>query len=162
MKREDVLREAERCVCGQREQDYGSPEDNFGTIARLWTVYTGRTITPVDVAMMMALLKIARIGKGKTKDSFVDLAGYAACGGELASIYYDDPNPQPVPEKKIGGGDEEKARPEGEGKNGDRQGQGQSPCKSRLVTSEDCGRNGSICCKDQSGFEGALREGGRK
>ena len=37
------------------------------------------------VAMMMALLKIARIGMGtQTEDSFVDLAGYAACAAELA------------------------------------------------------------------------------
>ena len=35
--------------------------------------------------MMMALLKIARIKSGTaTEDSFVDLAGYAACGGEIA------------------------------------------------------------------------------
>ena len=39
----------------------------------------------MDVAMMMALLKIARIQSGTgTDDSFVDLAGYAACGGEIA------------------------------------------------------------------------------
>jgi len=38
------------------------------------------------VAMMMALLKIARIRTGTaTEDSFVDLAGYAACGAEIAS-----------------------------------------------------------------------------
>ena len=38
-----------------------------------------------DVAMMMALLKIARICTGTgTEDSFIDLAGYAACGGEIA------------------------------------------------------------------------------
>lgn len=36
--------------------------------------------------MMMALLKVARIKSGGgTEDSFVDLAGYAACGGELVT-----------------------------------------------------------------------------
>ena len=39
MTRADILKEAEKCVCGQRQQDYGSPEDNFTTIAYLWTVY---------------------------------------------------------------------------------------------------------------------------
>ena len=35
---------------------------------------------------MMALLKIARIKTGKaTEDSFVDLAGYAACGAEIST-----------------------------------------------------------------------------
>lgn len=81
--REALLNKAVRCVCGDREQDYGTPEDNFQRIADLWTAYTGYTLTAVDVAMMMALLKIARIRNGGTEDSFVDLAGYAACGGEI-------------------------------------------------------------------------------
>lgn len=79
-----ILDEAKKCVCGQREQDYGSPEDNFKIIAELWTAYKKVDFSPVDVSMMMALLKIARIATGTaTKDSFVDLAGYAACGGEI-------------------------------------------------------------------------------
>lgn len=85
MKRADILRAAEKCVCGQREQDYGSPENNFKIIAGLWTAYKDVPFTPNDVAMMMALLKIARIKSGGTTDSFVDLAGYAACGGELVT-----------------------------------------------------------------------------
>ncbi len=40
----------------------------------------------VDVSMMMALLKIARIAGSQTADdSFIDIAGYAACGGEIAA-----------------------------------------------------------------------------
>ena len=79
-----ILREAEENVCGQREQDYGSPEDNFAIIAKLWTDYTGTLITSQDVAMMMVLLKVARIKNGGgSGDSFVDIAGYAACGGEI-------------------------------------------------------------------------------
>ena len=54
--RSDILREAEKCVCGHREQDYGSPEDNFRTIAALWTAYKGVEFTSLDVSMMMALL----------------------------------------------------------------------------------------------------------
>lgn len=83
-RRQAILREAEHSICGQREQDYGSPESNFAIIAEMWTAYTGTKITPLDVAMMMCLLKIARIKNGGgTGDSFVDLAGYAACGGEI-------------------------------------------------------------------------------
>lgn len=83
-KRAEILHEAESCICGQREQDYGSPEDNFSTIAVMWTAYTGTVITALDVSMMLCLLKIARIKNGGgTGDSFVDLAGYAACGGEI-------------------------------------------------------------------------------
>lgn len=92
MTRADILKEAEKCVCGQRQDDYGSPEDNFKTIANLWTAYLDASdpairhiITPKDVAVMMALLKVARIARGDNPDSFVDLAGYAACAGEIAA-----------------------------------------------------------------------------
>ena len=81
--RESILDAAKRCVCGDREQDYGSPEDNFAVIAALWTAYTGTDVTPKDVDMMMALLKIARAKAGSKPDTYIDLAGYAACGGEL-------------------------------------------------------------------------------
>ena len=93
-----VLEKARACVCGEREQDYGSPEDSFGCIAELWEAYLRAAciapdsvvrVTPADVAMLMALLKIARVGTscvGGTADSFVDLAGYAACGAECAEV----------------------------------------------------------------------------
>ena len=84
MKRAEILDTAKTCVCGDREQDYGSPEQNFQRIANLWTCYMGHQVGPVDVAAMLALLKIARIASGHAKaDNWVDLAGYAACGGEL-------------------------------------------------------------------------------
>ena len=95
MTRSEVLKEAERCVCGQRQEDYGSPERSFEIIAKLWNVWIGAAhpelyrlsgndiFTPKDVSMMMALLKVARIAKGTKSDSYIDLAGYAACAGEL-------------------------------------------------------------------------------
>lgn len=85
MNRIEVLNSAMKCVCGDREEDYGNPESNFTLISTLWTAYTGVSFSPVDVAMMMALLKIARIKVGTKSDSFVDLAGYAACAGEIAT-----------------------------------------------------------------------------
>ena len=97
MKRAEILAEAEKCVCGKREQDYGTPEDNFTTIGLLWSVYLRAAhpelakVLPIngieakDVAVMMSLLKVARIATGSSPDSFVDLAGYAACAGEIAT-----------------------------------------------------------------------------
>ena len=85
MTRLDTLKAAAECVCGSREEDYGSPEDNFAVIAALWTAYTGTDVTPKDVAMMMALLKIARAKAGSKPDTYVDLAGYAACGAEISA-----------------------------------------------------------------------------
>ncbi len=91
--RKSILENAEKCVCGSREEDYGSPEDNFKTIASLWEVYlktkcTGGnsdvSINPEDIAVLMILVKIARISSGHAKsDNWIDIAGYAACGGEI-------------------------------------------------------------------------------
>ena len=89
--RKRVLSEAEKCVCGKREQDYGTPEDSFQKIAALWTAYLSNNsivdtvFSASDVAVMMALLKIARISENpQNMDSWVDGCGYFACGGEIA------------------------------------------------------------------------------
>ena len=85
--RKSILAEAERCVCTDREKEYGNAENNFALIARLWREYldTDNAITAHDVAIMMALLKIARIATGRFKaDSYVDACGYLACAGEIA------------------------------------------------------------------------------
>lgn len=92
MNREEILARAKTCVCGDREQDYGRPENSFDVIARLWAAYLHGIkeengdiyIMPQDAAAMLALLKIARIATGHGKaDNWIDLAGYAACGGEI-------------------------------------------------------------------------------
>jgi hypothetical protein len=86
MTRVEILDAAARAVNGDRDKKHGRPEDSFAMIGQLWEAYTGRHYSPVDVAMMLALLKIARIRTGTGEaDSFVDLAGYAACAGELDS-----------------------------------------------------------------------------
>ena len=92
MRRAEILENARKCVCGDREQDYGSPENNFALIARLWREYldTDKPITAHDVAVMMALLKIARIATGRYKaDSYVDACGYLACAGEISGSEFD-------------------------------------------------------------------------
>ena len=85
MTRSELLRLAEEIVNGDRQRDYSSPEQNFERIAAFWNTYLGvAIITAKDVAAMLALLKIARIASGHAKsDNWVDLAGYAACGGEI-------------------------------------------------------------------------------
>lgn len=85
MKRAEILDGAKACVCEDRERQYGTPEDSFGFIARLWGAYLGdNTLSGHDVALMMALLKIARIQTGRYKaDSYIDAAGYIACAGEV-------------------------------------------------------------------------------
>jgi hypothetical protein len=90
MTRKETLETAIAAVCQNREQDYGSPEDNFKLIADLWRVYlTARKnhINSDDVAVLMILLKVARVASGHGKDdNWIDIAGYAACGAELSSL----------------------------------------------------------------------------
>lgn len=83
--RERILSSAIKAVCTDRQQRYGHVEDNFRLVAKLWTDYFGEPFMPEDVGIMMALLKIARIKTGTAnEDNYVDLAGYAACAGEVA------------------------------------------------------------------------------
>lgn len=87
MTRKEILSAAEECVCTSRQEEYGPIENNFSLIARLWREYldTDKPITAHDVAVMMALLKIARIATGTFKaDSYIDACGYLACAGEIA------------------------------------------------------------------------------
>ena len=103
MTREEILAAAQKCVCGDREQDYGSPEKSFGMIAALWEPYLREKcvsgdadvcLLAEDVAAMMCLFKLARIATGHGKaDNWVDLAGYAACGGELEGEHGTTDNP---------------------------------------------------------------------
>lgn len=84
MTRKECLNAAIDAVCKDRENTYGSPEDNFKLIAELWSTYTGAKISPQDVAVMMILLKTARVRNGTNhSDNFVDMAGYAACAAEI-------------------------------------------------------------------------------
>ena len=85
--RQILLDDAARIVSGARETTYGGPEKSFTTIAALWSAYAGLQLAPHDVAAMQALVKLARIkgSRGEHRDSWVDLAGYAACGAECVA-----------------------------------------------------------------------------
>lgn len=84
--RGDVLDAARNLICGDRAKTHGDASENFGNIADLWSVYLSRTITARDVALMMALLKIARTKSGTANsDDIVDAIGYLALGEEVVS-----------------------------------------------------------------------------
>ena len=70
-------------VTGKREDDYGDKLKNHQNIADLWSIYLKRKITAHDVAICMALLKIARIMHSHHEDAYIDLAGYAAIAREI-------------------------------------------------------------------------------
>jgi hypothetical protein len=75
---ESILQEAQRHVHGARNQDYGHPMDNHGRTAALWSAYLAQPVTPEDVCFLNILQKISRAQHSITRDSLVDIAGYAA------------------------------------------------------------------------------------
>ena len=83
--REAVLAAALAAVNGERNQSYDEPEDNFGRTAQLWSAYLTVEVTAIDVAVLMVLLKVARLMHTPGHvDSWVDIAGYAACGADVS------------------------------------------------------------------------------
>ena len=85
--RSNVLDTAKQYVTKDREATHGDMENNFEAIAMLWEQYFSYewSFSPTDVAMMMALLKIARLKSNKhNPDNYIDACGYMACAGELA------------------------------------------------------------------------------
>lgn len=86
--RAKMLAEASNIISGARDKQYGGPEDNFERIAKIWSVIFGIEVTKEDVAMAMVAVKVARYASksGFQPDTWVDIAGYAACGYEVGEI----------------------------------------------------------------------------
>ena len=87
--RVEALREAAKIISGERDIQYGGPEENFDRIAKIWSVILGSAVTSEDVAMMMIGLKVARYASksGFQGDTWIDVAGYAGCGYEVGMIF---------------------------------------------------------------------------
>ncbi len=84
MDRKECLETAVKYVCGDRDQQYGTPQKNITKIAELWSIFKGVKFSPQDVGVMMALLKIARISSGQSKDdNYIDACGYLSLSCEL-------------------------------------------------------------------------------
>lgn len=85
MLRDELLNEAARLIGTDRAEVYGSAKDNFTVIGQMWSAFLGVPVGPVQVAAMMAMMKIARLKVTPCHvDSWVDAAGYIALGGEIA------------------------------------------------------------------------------
>lgn len=97
MNRAEILHAAERCVTVDRAATHGDAEQSFTVLGALWSARLGVLVHPHQVAIMLADLKTVRAwnNPGHT-DNWIDLAGYAACGGEIATgATLPDPFPQP-------------------------------------------------------------------
>lgn len=85
MDRQQLLATAALLIDGSRDEDYGPAEANFRRIAQMWSAIFDHSFTQEDVALAMVLVKIARLSWDQSKpDSWIDIAGYAALGGEIS------------------------------------------------------------------------------
>lgn len=81
---ESILLEAQAAIYGDREDDYGTPRDNWTRTAILWTgllqhkLADGEHITPEDGLRCMVAVKLARDVHTPKRDNRVDGAGYLA------------------------------------------------------------------------------------
>ena len=85
MRRDAILATAAGLIDGERAAQNGDALATHQRIAGMWSAYLGVPVGPVDAAAMMALLKVARVRVNPAHaDNWIDLAGYAALGGEMA------------------------------------------------------------------------------
>lgn len=92
MNRNEFLDES-KSIMFDRGMGYGHPAINHQRIASLWTTFLEYPVKAEQVAICMALVKIARLVETPNhEDSYIDLAGYAAIAGELATMDWEDFN----------------------------------------------------------------------
>jgi hypothetical protein len=72
-----IAEEALAAVTGPRQRDYAHPKVNFQRIADLWSPILGVKVTPEQVALCMIQVKVGRLMNRYTRDSVVDILGYA-------------------------------------------------------------------------------------
>lgn len=106
--RKKCLETALKYTTADRNAAHGDPESNFSNIAAYWNAHLHArygdvlpqnvngadfALDAVDVALMMAGMKAARLSYNPShEDSWIDLAGYAACGMDIALRHRDDPD----------------------------------------------------------------------
>jgi len=73
---ESILEEAQRLVHGDRGEDYGHPIEDFTRTGKLWGAILNIEVSPREVALCMAALKISREVNKPKRDNRVDAAGY--------------------------------------------------------------------------------------
>ena len=80
---QDILKDAQNLIGDDRQKDYGDKVTNHTNIAALWSIFLRKEVTPHDAAVCMALVKVARLMHQHKKDSYIDMAAYAAIAGEI-------------------------------------------------------------------------------
>ena len=85
LRSKDILTNASDTI-DERSATHGHYDLTLLRASKLWGDYLEREIDPMDVAICMALLKLARVmeARGHHNDNFLDAVAYFAIAGELA------------------------------------------------------------------------------
>ena len=87
-----ILETAMEVTAGDRRRDYDKASANHQRIADGWNWYIKARkepeapISALDVAHMMIVLKMARACYTPTRDTYVDIAGYAKCSSQISKF----------------------------------------------------------------------------
>ena len=83
MNRKEILDKAEKMINGPRAKDSGDAHENHERIAKMWSVLLERDVTVAQVYQCMIAVKLSRlIETPGHEDSWLDICGYSALGGE--------------------------------------------------------------------------------
>ena len=83
MNRKEILNKAESLVNGPRAKEYGDAHENHARIAQMWSVLLNKPVTIQQVYQCMVAVKLARlVVTPNHEDSWIDICGYGALGGE--------------------------------------------------------------------------------
>lgn len=74
-----ILEEALRITRGKRNEDYGPPDKDYEKVVGAFNKLTGHDLTASEGIVFMCCVKLSRICHKYSRDSVVDLAGYADC-----------------------------------------------------------------------------------
>lgn len=85
MKHGEILQSATD-LYRERGQFYGHPTDNMARAARLISAYLEMPVEDYQVAVILALVKIARsIEDNSKEDTWIDAASYIAIAGQMTT-----------------------------------------------------------------------------
>ena len=83
-----ILEEANSLISKDRHNDHGPADKSFERIAKFWSLILDTPVNPHQVAQCMIALKLSRINHSSVNnDNWIDIAGYAALGGEIAQHF---------------------------------------------------------------------------
>ena len=75
----NILEEANTLIYGDRAAAYGPVSESFSRIGKMWGVILGVEVSPEQVGLCLAAMKICRQVHKPQRDNLIDCAGYVGC-----------------------------------------------------------------------------------